>query len=501
MNTHNCQEYHYSLQGQVPEAYLIRNFHSLFQPPHQTQLYIMSKRSRENDDGLTQVTKKAKRDDSMNPNMTNKARYSSKGFYCPESHIALEMGKQLNNGIPPDTIATFTSDFDMQNEWSENNLPEILFYIKKPEIRKLQSTMDANGQVIIPKIVPDQISILTPEWMIGAWLRLDPSITLKQIRARMSDDLNYIGGPLKVPSHPALNNRMYRKCASIFGHWDGGRAKNQQQIRDQLTHDQILFNTILKPICIGNELRLCKKRAVNKEPGTSSITLVDVEVNEDNYLETTFPWRHFLLDDNSDCPTEMTPALTEGSSPQSEAGPATPPISGYDFVSSSVAAPPDLGFAWLEAEPKLTSTSPPPPPPVTTTSPPPPPPASTTLPSPLPPLTAALSPSLLSFEEFLTSEEVREMEPAGEGEDYVGAAPPSPLPSPSFLAVAASAPAEPEPESEPERVADYSAFDFSTPWNAQGAPWFAAAAADAAAATADPGLPSFEQLGEFFGEI
>ena len=318
----------------------------------------MTKRAREDDGGAAQQHKKPKRDDASNPKMTNKDRYEgNNGYFCPEWFKAFEEALRLNNGVLPPSIALDTSDWYHMNVWTQDDLPSILFFIKAPKNGPVEP-VNVGGQMLMPQIVPRIIAIDTPEWKIGAWLRLDRSITLKDIRARMHDDLSFIGGALRKPSHSTLNNRMHRKCARLFGHLNGSNAKNQQQIiADVLTPEKIARNTILDPITINGECRLVKKKMVFAKSGTTSTRLVNVNVTESNYKDTTFPENYFqidandsadapiLIEDNSATPTALevndfastpaliddsaaTPALTEGVSPEPSSmyDPATPAV-------------------------------------------------------------------------------------------------------------------------------------------------------------------------------
>lgn len=278
----------------------------------------MAKRARTDSDVTIQQAKRARRDDASNEKMISKARYGSKGHYCPEILPVLEKSRELNNGNVPSSISLYTSPFPHQTEWSMDNLPEILFFIKPRPIERDSSRCmklrDDNVNILDSAVVPDYVSVSIPEWLIGAWLRLDPTLNLSHIRARMCDDENFIGGKIEKPAHSALNNRLYRKCAKVFCHWDStSQNKNQQDIRKRLSQRNIELNTILDEKIVAGETRLVKKIMKVKGNGTTSVCLMNVEVTEDNYLKTTFPIDHFKINGE----VHPTPALTDGSTPPS----------------------------------------------------------------------------------------------------------------------------------------------------------------------------------------
>lgn len=312
----------------------------------------MVKRARIDDDATTPPVKRARRDDANNEKMINKARYGTKGHYCHELFPILERAKQLNNGVEPPSRSFYTSTFPHQNEWSMDNLPEILFYIKPTPVDKdanrRRKMRGDNLNILDSAVVPDYVSVDVPEWLVGAWLRLDPTLNLSDIRARMSEDEYFIGGKIDKPAHSALNNRLFRKCAKVFCHWDSSsKNKNQRDIRKQLTDRNIELNTILDETVVAGERRLVKKTMKRKSNGTQSVQLLNVHVTDDNYLETTFPIDHFKLAGED----HQTPALTDGSTPASagEEEAATPapvlapiPVPLLAPVSSPVLAPVDF---------------------------------------------------------------------------------------------------------------------------------------------------------------
>ncbi|ETN40647.1 uncharacterized protein HMPREF1541_04926 [Cyphellophora europaea CBS 101466] len=298
----------------------------------------MPKRARE-DETTTQQPKRAKTAASSNSTSTSKARYQKKGHYCPEYVPILAKGKDMNGGIAPFTQSTFTSAFPYDSEWSETNLPSILFHITPPPPPPSSSGASAPRPTITRSdgikltastILPDHISVTTPSWLIGAWLRLDPTTTLSDVLARMSDDPTYPGGPIRKPKHSAMNNRLFRQCAKLFGHYCGGagqaKNKNQREIRAGLTERMLQLNTTLEERVVpaagpGGEVRLVRKKLVSREKGTTSVRAVNVEVTERNWRETTFPLDFFVLNkENGGQEVAATPCLSDGPSPASSGG-------------------------------------------------------------------------------------------------------------------------------------------------------------------------------------
>lgn len=212
------------------------------------------------------------------------------------------------DGKMPYSKALTTSSFPNDQVWSEDNLPDILFYIKPP-------TSEYEGQPVLPlkkngkivkvggkavrdfPILPRRISLEVPGWLVEAWRRIDPRITYPDILARQIEDAK-LG--LKKLGRNALQNHCRRECRMILGNWTSYERREVPHRTDveaieRLSYQNVMLNTILN-VCPGRQDRLTKIRLTKRsQDGCGRYYAVAYDVNEINLYETTFPIDHFVL--------------------------------------------------------------------------------------------------------------------------------------------------------------------------------------------------------------
>jgi hypothetical protein len=226
------------------------------------------------------------------------------------------MSNSVIDGEMPPSKALETSYFPHQEEWSEDNLPDILFYLKPPkseyEGQPVSILLDDDGDVVwndgkplkdFP-ILPRQISLEVQGWLIEAWRRIDPRITYPDILDRQIEDEEF---GLKKITPNALSNHCQRECRMILNMWvDYNRRevphKTDVEALEALSYQNIMLNTILN-VCPDRQDRLTKIRFTRRSKHDWGRYYIEpCEVNENNLFETTFPIDHFLL--KSELPPE-----------------------------------------------------------------------------------------------------------------------------------------------------------------------------------------------------
>ena len=233
-------------------------------------------------------------------------------------HVMLAfMSYSFTDGEMPESDALKTSSFPHDNEWSEDNLPDILFYIKPPKSEyegQAVGLLKENGEVVkVGKqqkplrdfpILPRHISLEVPGWLIEAWRRIDPRITYPDILDRQTAD-HKLG--LKKLEKNALQNHCRRECRMVLGMWTNYERREVPHRTDveaieSLSYQNIMLNTILN-VCPGRQDRLTKVRLTRRsQDGCGKYYAEPCEVNATNLYETTFPIDHFVL--KSAVPTE-----------------------------------------------------------------------------------------------------------------------------------------------------------------------------------------------------
>lgn len=220
----------------------------------------------------------------------------------------------------PYTLSLVTSDFPGKAEWSEIDLPDILFYIHPPTSQyegvKVENLIEDGEHVVSDapdghyirqfEILPRNISLDVPGWMVEAWRRLDTRIGYQDILDRQYADPD-LG--LKKHTKNALQNHCRRECRKVLNTWvEYGRRdephRTEVEAIEGLSYDNIRLNTTLKPseVFIGRLVKVRLERRV--EDGL--YYAAPREVTTENWRETTLPLDHFLPDGQR---REMTPKM------------------------------------------------------------------------------------------------------------------------------------------------------------------------------------------------
>jgi hypothetical protein len=214
------------------------------------------------------------------------------------------------DGSMPYSEALITSPFPHSDEWSEDQLPEILFYIKPPKSEfegQPVSFLQENGEVVkvgeygkpmrdFP-ILPRRISLEVPGWLVETWRRLDPRITYPDILDRQIEDPIQ---RLKKLDKNALQNHCRRECRMILGMWTNYERREVPHRTDVeaiecLSYQNVMLNTILN-VCPDRQDRLTKVRLTKRsQDGCGKYYAEPYEVNETNLYQTTFPIDRFVL--------------------------------------------------------------------------------------------------------------------------------------------------------------------------------------------------------------
>lgn len=216
----------------------------------------------------------------------------------------------MPDGVMPHSEALVTSSFPHCGEWSETNLPEILFYIKPPrsEYDGLPvGFVEEDGEPVkVGKlnkslrdfpILPRRISLEVPGWLVETWRRIDPRITYPDILDRQVEDPE-LG--LKKLDKNALQNHCRRECRMILGLWTNYERREVPHRTDVeaiecLSYQNILLNTVLNvsPDRQDRLTKLCLSRG--GLDGCGKYNAKPCEVTAENWNETTFPLDHFVL--------------------------------------------------------------------------------------------------------------------------------------------------------------------------------------------------------------
>ncbi len=204
--------------------------------------------------------------------------------------------------------------------WSTENLPEVLFYLERPENPQLgikPETIIRDDNVVLKKfdVLPDYISVdvdgesraplvgsvlISAGWLVHSWRCLDSRISLQDITDRMVEDSNYYGQKLKKPPSNALSNHCYRGCRKILGSYNDYARRDQPhratvESLEKLSFEKVWMNTVLSR-SVEFPDRLVRVMFVRKGvDATGQYAVKSVEVTPENYLDTTFPLDHFCL--------------------------------------------------------------------------------------------------------------------------------------------------------------------------------------------------------------
>ena len=216
----------------------------------------------------------------------------------------------MPDGVLPHSDALVTSSFPHCDEWSEANLPEILFYIKPPKSEyegQPVGFVEENGESVkvggnnkplrdFP-ILPRRISLEVPGWLVETWRRIDPRITYPDILDRQLEDPR-LG--LKKLDKNALQNHCRRECRMILGLWTSYERREVPHRTDVeaiefLSFQNVLLNTVLNvsPDRQDRLTKLCLTRG--GVDGCGKYYAKPCEVTADNWSETTFQLDHFVL--------------------------------------------------------------------------------------------------------------------------------------------------------------------------------------------------------------
>lgn len=231
--------------------------------------------------------------------------------------MPVSMSNPPTEGTLSDHHPLMTSPFPHQDEWSEDNLPVILFYVKPPKsiydkqepgllkedgkVVKVDKSgkLDENGTALRDiEILPRHISLLVPGWLVEAWRRTDPRITYADILDRQTEDADL--GLRKLRKN-ALQNHSRRQCRMVLNSWTSYERRQvphrtDVQSIESLSYQNIMLNTILN-VCPSQQDRLTKVRLVRRSQDDSGRFYSEpLEVTAMNLYQTTFPIDHFILE-------------------------------------------------------------------------------------------------------------------------------------------------------------------------------------------------------------
>jgi hypothetical protein len=214
----------------------------------------------------------------------------------------------LTDGVMPYVKALETTPFPHSQEWSQDNLPDILFYLKPPKSKyegQPVSFLKENGEPVkvaehdksvrdFP-ILPRRISLEVSGWLVEAWRRIDPRITYADILDRQIEEQ----GLIKLDKN-ALQNHCRRECRMVLGMWTSYERRavphrTDVEAIENLSLENIKLNTILQ-VCPERQDRLVKIRLTRRSDDDYGKYYAEpYEVNEANLYETTFPVDHFVI--------------------------------------------------------------------------------------------------------------------------------------------------------------------------------------------------------------
>ncbi|GIK00462.1 hypothetical protein Aspvir_004487 [Aspergillus viridinutans] len=155
---------------------------------------------------------------------------------------------------PPDRYHTCVNAHHAA--YSENNLPPLLFRLEVPSFDDLPplKNLVENGQVVKDRdgrplrafpFLPRYISIRPAAWLLEYWMRTDPRLTYRDIKARM------VVPAAQLPRENSLNMRRERQCRTplALSCWSShrrtvGKVEVERVARWSL--DQIRYNTTME---------------------------------------------------------------------------------------------------------------------------------------------------------------------------------------------------------------------------------------------------------------
>ncbi|KAF7165344.1 hypothetical protein CNMCM5623_009549 [Aspergillus felis] len=159
-----------------------------------------------------------------------------------------------HHDAPPDRYHTCVNSHHAA--YSENNLPPLLFRLEAPEPNDLPPLRNLveNGQVVkghdgrplraFP-FLPRYISVRPAAWLLEYWMRTDPRLTYRDIKARM------VVPAAQRPRENSLNMRRERQCRTplALSCWTShcrtvGKVEVERVARWSL--DQIRYNTTME---------------------------------------------------------------------------------------------------------------------------------------------------------------------------------------------------------------------------------------------------------------
>ncbi|KAE8150406.1 hypothetical protein BDV25DRAFT_112577 [Aspergillus avenaceus] len=162
----------------------------------------------------------------------------------------------LHDAPPEDRFHTCPHPY--HSEYSEQNLPPLLFRMEPPVEPKLpelpylldkgEFVLDMEGREMRDfPFLPRYISCNPSGWLLEYWLRTDPRLTYKDIRGRMT------APAIMRPAENALNMRREREarrslrlsCWNYRRGATGRLAKIDLERVENWSYDQIRFNTTM----------------------------------------------------------------------------------------------------------------------------------------------------------------------------------------------------------------------------------------------------------------
>ncbi|KAK5553150.1 hypothetical protein LTR46_008863 [Exophiala xenobiotica] len=232
-----------------------------------------------------------------------------------KNKAALSYARIMNGGNLPFSSALVTSYFPHKNEWNEDNLPDILFYLVPP--KNINSTQTPQNITVFGKplldhggrpirdfdVLPRRISVNVDGWLLETWRRLDSRITYNDIRDRMVPDAAYGNGiGLVVPSNNSLQNHCRRDCRALLNNWTdwdkrgGETTRTDVETIEKLTSYNVACNTVLDVVTLWPQTaqekhRLRKAKLVRNNHGR--LSMEPIVVTTDNWMQTTYALDHF----------------------------------------------------------------------------------------------------------------------------------------------------------------------------------------------------------------
>ncbi|GES66878.1 hypothetical protein ATEIFO6365_0004013000 [Aspergillus terreus] len=133
------------------------------------------------------------------------------------------------NAIHPLNFTTFREDQD----WSWDNMPDILYQLRPDEKRDRKAEADLmtypiHGKVLrnLP-VLPDNIASTVEEFRVEAWMRMDRRVRLKDITDRMHPNFRVKDNALQQ------RNVRFRQIFGLLA-WDSGNKRSREIEKDLL---------------------------------------------------------------------------------------------------------------------------------------------------------------------------------------------------------------------------------------------------------------------------